>query len=58
MKRSQVRLKIQQVGIEENITTMITFFAISVFTVVSLAGTELYGSQINDDNGNSSSNVV
>ena len=58
MKRSQVRLKIQQVGVEENIATMITFFAISVFTVVSLAGTELYGSQINDGNGNSSSNVV
>ena len=37
---------------------MITVFAVSVFTVVSLADTELDGRQINDDNGDSSSNAV
>ena len=37
---------------------MITFFAVSVAIVVSLADTELNENQINDDDGNSSSNAV
>ena len=49
-------ITIQQVGREH--CNNDNFFVVSIFTVFSLAGSELNGSQINVHNGNSSSNAV